>query len=294
MTPGIPPPGFRLPESTTVGRVIVRIGDLERSLGFYRDFIGLSVLSRDESSAALGAASANAPVLLELRQHSGLRSIPRRGLLGIYHFALLLPDRPSLGRFLRHVRDEGAHPGAADHLVSEALYLTDPDGIVIEVYRDRPRDAWTLRDHELEMASDPIDAAGLIAAGGHEPWRGVPDGSRIGHVHFYVGDLAAAESFYHVALGFDKTAWSFPGALFLAAGGYHHHVGTNVWAAGAPVATPADAGLISWELVLPDRESIEALGRNVRSAGYVTEPKEGGVLVGDPWGIAVHATAPAK
>ena len=164
------------------------------------------------------------------------------GLLGLYHFAILLPDRQALGRFVTHLAEVGAHAGSADHLVSEALYLSDPDGLGIEVYADRPRASWTTSGDgderaEIVMATEPLDLRSLVGEAGGERWTGMPAGTVIGHVHFHVGAIREAEAFYHAALGFDKTAWTYPGALFLSAGGYHHHVGTNIWAAGSPAAT---------------------------------------------------------
>jgi len=289
---GVAPPGFRLPPAARVGRVALRVADLERSLGFYRDAAGFRVIQRSggaSPSVQLGAHGSD-HVLLELREQRGLRPVPRRGLIGLYHFALLLPDRPSLGRFLGHITAAGVTAGAADHLVSEALYLTDPDGIVMEVYRDRPRDEWRVSRRELVMASDPLDREGLVEAGGAEPWAGVPRGSTIGHMHFYVEDLRAAEAFYHAALGLDKVVWSFPGALFLSAGGYHHHVGTNTWAAGAPQASPQDAGLDAWELVLPTQESVRDAMRSLEGAGFTARAIDRGIAAADPWGSVVHVT----
>lgn len=288
---GITPPGFRLPDDVSIGLVTLQIANLDRSLRFYRDLVGFRVLDRT-THEGLGIAKLGAPgsarPLVELREKPGLRPVPRRGLLGLYHFALLLPDRLALGAFFRHVTENGVYPGAAEHLVSEALYLTDPDGLVIEVYRDRPRAEWRLRDREYAMASDPLDAPGLLRAAANQSWTGVPPGSRIGHMHFYVGDLGVAESFYHAGLGFDKMVWTYPGALFLAAGGYHHHIGTNTWAAGSPAATPDDAGLLSWQLVLPDADFVRQAAESMLDAGYSVGQIDGRMHVTDPWGITAH------
>jgi catechol 2,3-dioxygenase len=197
--------------------VALQVAHLDRSLAFYREVIGFELLAQDEVSghrtARLGAPASNR-VLLELREKPGAHPVPRRGRLGIYHFAVLLPTRGDLGRFLQHAEALGVRIGSAEHRVSEALYLVDPDGISIEVYRDRPRDEWPYRDGELQAPSDPLDAQDLLAAAGSGPWRGLPAGTTIGHMHFYVGDIPAAEAFYHQALGFDKTVitWgSIPG-----------------------------------------------------------------------------------
>ena len=148
----------------------------------------------------------------------------------------------------------------ADHAVSEALYLTDPDGLGIEVYADRPRASWTYRGDELVMTTEPLDIGGLITAGEGSDWGGAPDGTTMGHVHLHVGDLARAEAFYHRALGFDKTVWSYPGALFFSAGGYHHHLGTNIWSPG-PSARADEAKLLEWELVVPERRQTNDVAR---------------------------------
>jgi catechol 2,3-dioxygenase len=183
----------------------------------------------------------------------------------------------------------------ADHLVSEALYLTDPDGLGIEVYADRPAADWQRRGRELVMTVDPLDISGLIAAGGEEPWVAAPAGTTIGHVHLHVGHLGEAEAFYHAALGFTKTLWSLPGALFLAAGHYHHHLGTNTWAPG-PSADPAEARLLSWDLVVPNTGAVLDIGASLRAAGYHAEETADGVSTTDPWNtrLRIVASAPAS
>ena len=160
----------------------------------------------------------------------------------------------------------------------------------MEVYRDRPRDERGVRHREAVMASDPLDREGLLEAGGAERWAGVPRGSTIGHMHFYVEELRTAEAFYHSALGFDKVVWSYPGALFLSAGGYDHHVGTNTWAAGAPLASPQDAGLDSWELVLPDSSAVHDAMRSIEGAGFTARAIDRGIAAADPWGSVVPVT----
>jgi catechol 2,3-dioxygenase len=214
--------------------------------------------------------------------------VPRRGLLGLYHFAILLPNREALGRFVAHLAEQDAYAGSADHLVSEAIYLSDPDGLGIEVCADRPRSTWTTNGAEIVMATEPLDLRGLIRAAHGEPWTGMPAGTRIGHVHFHVGSIKDAEAFYHRALGFDKVAWSYPGALFLSAGGYHHHVGTNIWAQGAPTATAEDARLLEWELVLPGAADVDALAAHAAAAGHDVKAAGDSRLISDPWGITVR------
>jgi len=289
---GVAAPRFRLPPATHIGVVRLQVADIARSLAYYERVLGFRVVRRDDSgAAALGAAGSDAPIL-ELRERLGARPHPKRGQLGLFHFAILLPDRASLGRLVRHLSEIGAYAGMSDHLVSEALYLTDPDGLGIEVYADRPRTDWRYAGRELQMATIPLHVEDLMAAGGTERWTGMPNGTSIGHVHLHVGDLEKAAAFYHEALGFDKVVWSYPGALFLSAGGYHHHLGTNTWAAGAQPATDEDARLVEWELVMPDAASVSAAAASVEAAGGTVErSKDGTVLARDPWGTAVRLIA---
>ena len=284
---GKAPPGFRLPDATHVGRVKLQVSNLDRSISYYQRVLGLEVGNRGQGTATLTPVGENR-VIVELIEKAGVRPVPRRGLLGLYHFAVLLPDRASLGRFLAHLAELGEQAGMSDHLVSEAIYLTDPDGLGIEVYADRPRETWDVINGQIEMATQPLDAASVVAAAKGERWSGAPRGTRMGHVHFHVGDMAAAERFYHAGLGLDKIVWNYPGALFMSAGGYHHHVGANTWAAGSPAATDDDARLVDWELVLPDETGVAGAANSLEQAGFTAERAGGAVLVNDPWGIRVR------
>jgi catechol 2,3-dioxygenase len=177
---------------------------------YYEQVLGLRTYTDTAKSATLGPKGDEQP-LVRLQTSGGVKP-SRRGAFGLYHFAILLPERAALGRFAAHLSALGGRIGMADHLVSEALYLWDPDGLGIEVYADRPKDSWRRNDRELVMTTDPLDIASLIAAGGGHPWDGIPSGTTMGHVHLHVGSLETAEAFYHRALGFDKTVWSYPGA----------------------------------------------------------------------------------
>jgi len=284
---GIAPAGHRLPADTRLGPVQLQVADLERSLRYYQQVIGLRLLEKDGSGATLGAEDQRP--LVVLKERPGSTPVPPRGRLGLYHFAILLPTREDLGRFLRHVGDLRQRIGASDHLVSEAVYLHDPDGLGIEVYADRPRSAWRAEGRELRMSTEPLRAHELLASAGDLPWAGLPDGTVIGHVHLHVGDLGSASSFYHDALGFDKVVWSYPGALFLSAGGYHHHLGVNTWAASERAAGEGDARLLEWTVELPRTEQVEATAESLVRAGYPVErPAPGEVVTRDPWGTLVR------
>jgi catechol 2,3-dioxygenase len=287
---GLKPPAFRLPDTIRLGVIRLQIADLERSLEYYQKVIGFKVKTRIETPQKRSAqlATLDGQVLLELVEKPGVRFAPHRGRLGIYHFALLLPTRGDLGRFIAQALAQGVHVGQSDHHYSEATYLVDPDGISIEVYCDRPRAEWRVTNEgEVFGGSDPLDLAALKEAAGQEPWQGLPAGTIMGHLHFYVGDLQQAERFYHAGLGLTKMTWNFPGALFMGANGYHHHIGCNIWAAGSNPSTDDDARLLTWDLLLPDQVQLELLEQNLKHFGFETTTIEGGFSCSDAWGIQV-------
>ena len=284
---GIRPSEYRLPEATHLGTVRLQVASLDRSVAFYEKILGVRVIRRDTDSVSLGAHDGDREIV-HLRQLKGARPVPRRGLLGLYHFAILLPDRASLGRFVAHLTELEVHVGMSDHFVSEAIYLSDPDGLGIEVYADRPRDAWRFDERQLYMTTNPLDVNDLVKAASGQRWTGMPAGTVLGHVHLYVDDIAQAEAFYHEALGFDKVVWSYPGALFMSAGGYHHHLGTNTWARGAPSASDVDARLLEWEIVVPTKQDAEEAARHVKSAGYPVREENGEWVLTDPWGTSLR------
>lgn len=290
---GVAPAGFRLPAATRLGRVRLQVADLARSLAWYGDVLGLRVLHRANGQATLAADGDDRP-LVELHERPGAASAPHRGRLGLYHFAILLPDRAALGRFVAHLAEVGERAGASDHLVSEALYLNDPDGLGIEVYADRPRSSWAWQDGQLAMDTRPLNSESLVRAADGQPWTGMQAGTVIGHVHLHVGAIDEAAAFYHAALGLDKVVWSYPGALFLSAGGYHHHLGLNTWAGtGARPADENDARLLSWEIIVPAPADADDAAASLRSAGYTADRIDGGWRSADPWGTELHLVTDA-
>ena len=285
---GIRPPAYRLPDDITLGRVTLQISDMEQSLAYYQGVLGFRVLSRDGAVATLGAQTGNVP-LVELREVEGTQALGRHARLGLYHYAILLPSRAELGSFVQHLAEVGAQAGSADHLVSEALYLRDPDGLGIEVYADRARDTWQLDGQQLKMATDPLDFTNLARAADGVRWTGMPEGTVMGHVHLHVGDIDEAAAFYHAGLGLDKVVWGYPGALFLSAGGYHHHLGINTWAGrGALPAGDADARLVEWHMVLPSQQDVEAAATSLEHSGYEVTHAGDHRLVRDPWGTHIR------
>jgi catechol 2,3-dioxygenase len=277
-----PAPNYRLPAATRLGAVHLEIADLARSLAYYRDILGFRVVAQEAGRATLAALGDDTP-LIELHDVPHAAPHPQHGRLGLYHFAILLPTRAALGRFVAHLGRVGAQAGQGDHTVSEAFYLQDPDGLGIEVYADRPRASWEVLDNQLLMGVDPVDIASLLREAGNTAWTGMPAGTTIGHVHLHVGSIEEATAFFHRALGLD-VVMRMPSALFLSAGGYHHHLGTNIWAGRAPKPKAGDARLLEWTIALPHVADAEAAARSLEAAGYPVTRVDNGWLASDPWG----------
>jgi len=286
------PPGYRLPDATHVGRVRLAVSNLERAVAFYSEIIGLAVLEpgTDSKLARLGAHG-DRRVLLELQELPGVKPLGKRTRLGLYHTAFLLPSREALSSYVQFLANRRVPFASSDHAVSEALYLTDPDGLTVEVYADRPRSHWPIRNGEIQGGVDPLRFNELPTVA-PDSWLGTPAETTVGHVHFFLNDLQRAEEFYHAGLGLDHAMWPLPSAMFLSAGGYHHHVGTNVWAAGSPIAADDDARLLFWELALPDVEEIDMVAGSMRLAGFPETVSEAGARTfTDSCGITVSLVA---
>lgn len=258
-----------LPETTRTGQVRLRVADLERSLAFYRDTLGYQVQSNGERSVRLSSAHGGT-AHFQLDEVAGVPPKPWK-MAGLFHAAIRMPARVDLARTIRRLADhEWPVPGMADHGVSEAFYLNDPDGNGLEIYADRPRDKWPEHEGVLAMVSDPLDLESLFGTlnGVATDDGSITPGSDIGHVHLQVSDLGRAERFYAEILGFDVTQRTYQGALFVSAGGYHHHVGLNVWA-GRGVPGPRDdvAGLIDFTILLPHRDALDAVASRLDAAG---------------------------
>lgn len=247
--------------SLTLGPVELTVSALDRSVAFYQQVLGLTLLSRDGTEATLGLPERP---LVALQERPGAQQAQPRSP-GLYHLALLLPSRADLSRWVQHAARLGLRLGQADHLVSEAFYLSDPDGHGIEVYRDRPSSEWRWQGGEVEMAGDPIDLDSLLTEPGADvPFTSLPDGTTLGHVHLRVADLAATEAFYAGVLGFDVVS-RWPGALFVSVDGYHHHLGLNTWQSqGGALAPEGTSRLTRVTLTVKD---IRALHSRLTAAG---------------------------
>jgi catechol 2,3-dioxygenase len=260
-----------MPYPLSIGSVTLTVHDLDQVSDFYERVIGLTGLSGDADTRTLGAGST--PLLHLRRDPAARKAGPREA--GLFHTAFLLPERKHLARWLGHVAGMSLPlQGASDHIVSEAIYLADPEGNGIEVYIDRPTSSWIWRDGTVQMATDRLDIDSLMAEAGESRWQGAPEGTIVGHVHLKVGDLKAAEAFYHETLGMDVTC-RYPGATFYSSGGYHHHLATNIWnSRNAPPRNLPATGLAELELV----------------AGPVRADLAGQSLV-DPWGTRISVRA---
>lgn len=245
------PPAPRLDPATAVGPVALTVRDREGMTTWYAKVLGLAVLASDDRATVLGAVDGTPIVTLVGDPDAPLAG---RRAPGLYHIAVLLPSRGDLGRWLRHTAEIGVRlQGAADHLVSEATYLADPEGNGIEVYRDRPKGEWPLRDGKIRMDNAPFDIRGVVSTGDGEggTFKGAPAGTIVGHVHLKVSDIAATRRFYVETLGFDATEEGYPSALFVSAGGYHHHFGLNTWESAGGSRTPGATGLRAATITLP-------------------------------------------
>ncbi len=282
----------RIDPGAAIGTVRLTVTDLERSRAFYEAAIGLRTTEQDNGTLALGVPGERP--LVELRGNIAAPPL-NRGATGLYHLAILMPSRRDLGIALRRLADaRWPLDGASDHLVSEALYLSDPDGNGIEIYRDRPRHEWRYSDGQLEMSTLPLDLRSVLdeASDLSEVVPQAAAGTRIGHVHLQVADLTKSEAFYSGLLGFDVTVRGYPGALFVSAGGYHHHLGLNTWhSRGAPPPEAGSVGLRSFEVLLPSAEALETVLDRVRRAGMEIATEAEGSLVRDPSGNAIFLRA---
>lgn len=271
---------------TYVGEVGLKVIDIEKMKKFYQEIIGLSLISEEQNKVELGVGG---KVLLKLEAMEG--TMPKQDrYAGLYHFAILLPTREDLGKILVHLHQQGIQLGSSDHLVSEALYLSDPEGNGIEIYRDREPEQWSWSNAEVLMAVDPIDAQGLVEAARNssEPWTAMPDDTVVGHIHLHVSDLAKAREFYREGLGFEVVASMGDQALFLADQKYHHHIGMNVWnGTGIPALPEKEAGLHYYTLIMEEDKRNEA-AKKIRSLDMEITEHDSYWEVKDPSGNAIR------
>ncbi|KEK26286.1 VOC family protein [Bacillus gaemokensis] len=276
---------FQLHPSTTLGVVHLHVSNVKTSLAFYTDVLRLNVIQEEGTIVTLGNEN-NEPLLIIEEKEEVLPK--QRSRTGLYHYAILLPSRQDLANILRHLVEK-VYPlhGGADHYFSEAIYLSDPDGNGIEIYHDRQREVWRDEKGELPFVSNPLDGEGLLQQG--STWSGFPSGTVMGHVHFHVADLEEARRFYVDGLGFEVTIPARNGALFVSAGGYHHHIGLNTWQGeGVPPQMPNSVGLKYFTIVLADEKQKEQVCESLKYIGKAATYKDGILQVEDPFGHCIH------
>jgi catechol 2,3-dioxygenase len=274
---------FIIHPETTVGKVALTVRDLPMMAQFYNEVIGLAVREQTAEKAILGTPHEEIVVL-----YGNPAARPVEPSTGLYHLAILVPDRPSLAHWLYQFLSSGYQlPGASDHGVSEALYLSDPEGNGIEIYRDRPRHEWPMKDGAIQMFTGRLDFEGLMKEAPQKPWQKMPDKTTLGHVHLKVHDIPQSVEFYAHAAGFDVISDEYPGAGFVSAGGYHHHLGMNTWhSAGADPLPEGAAGLSGYTIRLPNETARDEVVANMLAFGVEVEDTADGPLIYDPAGIA--------
>lgn len=269
-----------------VGQVVLKISDLQHSLKFYTEVIGLRVLEEEAHRASL-TADGQAPLLV-LEQPENVTKKQGR-TTGLYHFALLVPSRRELADVFRHLLEvKWPLQGAADHFVSEAIYLADPDGNGIEIYSDRPAATWKWEKGEVLMATEPLDYQHLLSEEAKE-WSGISEQTIIGHIHLHVAEWPETEKFYCDGLGFEIVCRYGQQALFVSTARYHHHIGLNTWnGLGAPAPSPESAGLRYFTLIMPSAEERMVVVQRLQSLGFPVTELDDRVAIEDPSGTAIH------
>ena len=281
--------GFHTKPTTFVGHVNIKVENLARSLQYYQEIIGFDILEQTANTAKLTTDGKTS--ILSLTQPKDV--IPKQGrTTGLYHFALLLPEKKDLANIVVHFSEKGIRFGSSDHLVSEALYLHDPDGNEIEIYIDRNPSEWSWTDEEVAMAVDPLDFERLLknrVPG--ETWEGLPEDTLMGHIHLHVSELEKTEEFYVKGLGFDVVNRYGRQALFLSKDNYHHHIGVNTWnGVGAPKPAENSVGMESYTLVLPNEEAIKETVANLKKIGVSVTEEAGRRMTYDPSGNRIELT----
>jgi catechol 2,3-dioxygenase len=277
-----------LPDALRLGAVHLVVSELDRSIPFYTDVLGLQLVRREDGVAGL---SVGAEELLVLHETPGARSVSRHS--GLYHVALLYPSRLELARVAQRIMESKTPiQGASDHGISEAIYLPDPDGIGIELAADYPQAGWPDLSDIDSIAPNPLDMGRLFnLVSGREAEPEADLATSVGHVHLHVGDLDQALAFYRELLGFDLVTY-IDTAAFVSAGGYHHHLAFNTWQGkGAPPTPEGSAGIDHWTIELPAAADVSAARERLTAGGIATDEIDGGFAARDPWGIAVHVVS---
>lgn len=279
---------FHTPPATHVSHVKINVSDMKEALNFYTGLLGFSILEQSDKDAQLTTDGKTSILSL----HEPENPVEKKRTSGLYHFAILLPERADLAAVTIHLAKNDVRLGASDHLVSEALYLNDPDGNGIEIYRDRRPEEWSWNGSRVEMTTDPLDFENLVKSleEGQE-WQGMPEGTVMGHLHLHVSDMPSAVKFYTEGLGL-KIVAEFPGqAAFMSSEDYHHHIAVNVWnGIGAPQPEPDSVGLNAFVMSYPDKAALNAAAKRLEDLGYEVGSEDGATVSYDPSGNKVIMT----
>ncbi|MFI5416610.1 MAG: VOC family protein [Nitrososphaerales archaeon] len=280
---------FVISPNARIGQVHLRVSDIERSVQFYESILGLKQITGSTEKALL-SPNGKTPYLVALTKSKKELDFSQRKRLGLYHFAILLPERKHLADFFIHLqehRDDVKIDGFADHSVSEAIYVRDPDYNGIEIYRDRPRSEWVWNENTVHMVTEPLQFEELLKESTGN-WSNMPDNTTIGHVHLHIANIPKAEKFYSEILGFSKTA-AFPGAAFFGAGGYHHHIAVNTWLGENALQVSKDLpGLDYFTIELPDSDSLQNTIKNLSDNDITIKENSIGKFVLDPDQIRIQ------
>lgn len=275
---------FKSP-NTYIGLVRIKVQDLDRSIQFYQDVLGLQILTQTKRKAHLTADGSSA--LLAIEQPDFVKPL-QTFATGLYHFALLVPTRKDLAKVLHHFSKIGIRLGSSDHLVSEALYISDPDGNGIEIYTDRNSENWIWQQNKVKMAVEPLKSNDLLSELEDKNWHGLPSRTKMGHIHLHVAELLKTQTFYE-ALGFEVVSRLGDRALFMSTGGYHHHLGLNTWkGVHAPAASEDSAGLNAFSIIFPNRDKRDVAAQQLNSLDYPVIKEPEFFRTEDPSGNKIH------
>jgi len=277
---------FHSKPNTYVGHVNIRVQDLDRSLTFYQEVLGFQILEQTDKAVKLTTDGKTSVLSIEQPENV----VPKQGkTTGLYHFALLLPKRSDLADIVHHFMNIGIRYGSSDHLVSEALYLADPDGNGIEIYIDRDPSEWSWSNGEVAMAVDPLNFEDLLSAGEQQSRKGLPSGTVMGHIHLHVSELKKTEEFYSKGLGFEVVNRYGDQALFISTGKYHHQIALNTWAGvGAPTPPENSVGLESFTIVLADEAARNTIIAQLKSIGASVTEENDSIISYDPSGNRIY------
>ncbi|MFC3418479.1 VOC family protein [Salinicoccus hispanicus] len=276
---------FHTPPAIYVSHVKINVSDMESALAFYTRLLGFSILEQNDREVHLTADGKTCFLTLNVPDHP----VEKKKTTGLYHFAILLSERSDLAALVIHLARNNVALGAADHSVSEAIYLNDPDGNGIEVYVDRPSETWLWRGDNVQMTTEPLDFEEMSKTlRPDQKWEKMPESAIMGHLHLHVSDLSPAVIFYTTGLGLEIVSEFMGSAVFMSTSRYHHHVAVNAWnGTGVPQPEPGSVGLDTFTLAYPDQDALDAAVKRLSSLGYDVSDEDHSMISVDPSGNKV-------